>query len=161
PLTYYEPTANWVCMAFLLALLAALLQRVKTSRWVLAGAPFVAGCLLLSYRRTYWIATAVGLLIALVVSSGRVGRRLIAPAAVLVLVVGAVVYSSGAATQLQGPIAKRAQSLDPSKLKANEQDRYRLAERANVVADIKRHPLTGLGVGVPWTATKPLPWEFP
>jgi O-antigen ligase len=161
PLTYYEPTTNWVTMVFLLAVLAAVLQRVKLSRWVIAGTPFVVACLLLSYRRTYWIATSLGLLIVLVLSSSRVGRRLIVPAAILVVAAGVLVYTSGAATDVQGPIVKRAQSLDPSKLKANEQDRYRLAERDNVIADLKEHPITGIGVGVPWTATKPLPWEFP
>jgi O-antigen ligase len=161
PLTYYEPTTNWVTMVFLLAVLAALLQRVKLSKWVLAGTPFVVACLLLSYRRTYWIATSLGLLIVLVLSSGRVGRRLLVPAAVVVVAVGVLVYTSGAATDVQGPIVKRAQSLDPNKLKANEQDRYRLAERDNVIEDLKAHPITGIGVGVPWTATKPLPWEFP
>ena len=161
PLTYYEPTTNWLLMAFLLAVTASLLSKVKLSRWVLAGTPFVFACLLLSYRRTYWIATTVGLLFVLVLSSGRVGRRLLVPAAVVVAAVGVLVYTTGAATDFQGPIVKRAQSLDPSKLRANEQDRYRLAERANVIHDLKQHPIDGIGVGVEWSATKPLPFEIP
>jgi hypothetical protein len=159
PLTYYEPTTNWITMAFLLAVAAARLQRVKLSNWIWASTPFVFACLLLSYRRTYWVAATAGLLIVLVLASGVVGRRLLVPAAVLILIAGAVVVSSGATTQFSGPIVKRAQSLDPSKLKANEQDRYRLAERDNVLRELRAHPLTGIGVGVPWSATEPLPFE--
>ena len=51
------------------------------------------------------------------------------------------------------PIVKRAASLNPTSIEANAEDRYRLDERANVLAEIKRHPITGLGMGIPWAAT--------
>jgi O-antigen ligase len=55
--------------------------------------------------------------------------------------------------QSQLPIVKRAASLVPSRLEANLEDRYRLDERANVLGEIRRHPVMGLGVTVPWAAT--------
>jgi O-antigen ligase len=50
-------------------------------------------------------------------------------------------------------VVKRVESLAPSKLTTNVEDRYRLDERANVLAAIRAHPITGLGLGVPWPAT--------
>jgi len=51
------------------------------------------------------------------------------------------------------PLVKRITSLSTSKLEANQEDRYRLDERANVLSEIGHHPITGLGTGVPWQAT--------
>jgi O-antigen ligase len=55
--------------------------------------------------------------------------------------------------QDQVPLVKRVASLNPAKLEASAEDRYRNNERANVLAEIKAHPITGLGVGIPWQAT--------
>jgi O-antigen ligase len=55
--------------------------------------------------------------------------------------------------QSQSPIVKRAESLSPTSLQANVEDRYRLDERANVIAEIERHPITGIGTLVPWQAS--------
>jgi O-antigen ligase len=62
--------------------------------------------------------------------------------------------------QAQSPITRRISSLNPGSLSANAEDRYRLDERANVLGEIRQHPISGLGVTVPWTATvRPLPVE--
>ena len=45
--------------------------------------------------------------------------------------------------QAVAPIIQRATSLQPSQLQANAEDRYRLDERANIIAEVKRNPLTG------------------
>jgi len=66
-----------------------------------------------------------------------------------------------AAIWLLGSIHSRARfrssnaaaSLNPSKLEASAEDRYRLDERANVLAEIRAHPIEGLGVTIPWAAT--------
>lgn len=70
-----------------------------------------------------------------------------------VAVVGAIMLLGSLNFQVQLPIVKRAESLTPSTLETNLQDRYRLDERANVLGEIREHPLTGLGVTIPWAAT--------
>jgi O-antigen ligase len=157
-LTYREPTANWLVMIALLALLAALLARVRPALWMLVGAPLLIASLLLSYRRSFWIAAALAIVLMVMLGLSPLGRRLLAPAivaiAVAVWLVGSVHFQS------QLPIVKRAVSLTPSRVEANVEDRYRLDERANVLGEIKAHPITGLGMTIPWAATaRPLPVE--
>src|SRR6185369_12462464 len=54
----------------------------------------------------------------------------------------------------------RVQSLSPSKLETNAEDRYRLDERVNVIAELKRHPVAGIGLQEDWHASaRPLPVE--
>ena len=88
-----------------------------------------------------------------------VGRRLLVPTALFVAagiwLLGSVNFQSS-----QSPIVKRAASLSPSSLANNVEDRYRLDERANVLAQLEKKPITGLGILVPGEATKrPLPVE--
>jgi hypothetical protein len=61
---------------------------------------------------------------------------------------------------LSGPIVQRGASINPSKVTRDRQDRYRIAERHNVVADLRTHPLAGAGIGVGWQATYPMPFEY-
>jgi O-antigen ligase len=69
------------------------------------------------------------------------------------LVAGAILLLGSVNFQSQLPIVKRATSLSPTDLQSNIEDRYRLDERANVLAEIKRDPISGIGVAVPWKAT--------
>jgi O-antigen ligase len=150
-LTYYEPTANWLIMIAVLAIFAALLARVKPPLWMLLASPLLVACLLLSYRRSFWIGTGLGVLLVLMLGTTPVGRRLLVPAALAVAV--AVWVLGSIHFQSQSAIVKRASSLNPSKLEASAQDRYRLDERANVLTEIAANPITGLGVTIPWKAT--------
>ena len=156
-LTYYEPTPNWLIMVAIFALLAALLARVRPPRWMLFGAPLLVASLLLSYRRSFWIAAALGLTLVVLLGLSPAGRRLIVP--VGLLVAAAIWVLSAVGFQLaNSPIVQRATSLNPTSLTTNLQDAYRLYERANVEAEIRREPITGLGIAVPWVAsTRPLP----
>ena len=62
--------------------------------------------------------------------------------------------------QAQTPLATRFESLSPTKIQQNAEDRYRLDERANVVAEIERHPVSGIGLQQGWAATaRSLPVE--
>ena len=150
-LTYYEPTANWLMMIALLTLLVAVLIRAKPPLWTLLGSPLLFACLLLSYRRSFWIASALGVLLVLLFATSPAGRRLLVPAG---LAVAAAIWLLGSIHfQSNLPLVKRVSSLSASTLEANAEDRYRLDERANVLAAISQHPVTGLGVGVPWQAT--------
>jgi len=157
-LTYYEPTANWVVMVALLGIVAAVLARLRAPLWMLLSSPLLIASLVLSYRRSFWIATVLGLLLVVLLALSPVGRRLLVPTA---LFVAAGIWLLGSINfQSNSPIARRAASLSPSSLTTNVEDRYRLDERANVLADLERKPITGLGILVPWTATKrPLPIE--
>lgn len=157
-LTYREPTANWLVMIALLALLAALLARRRPPLWMLLGSPLLVASLLLSYRRSFWIAAVLALLLVVLLGLSPLGRRLLIPGA---LAVAFAVWLLGSVHfQSQLPVVKRAVSLQPSSLEANVEDRYRLDERANVIAEIERHPIAGLGMTIPWEATvRPLSVE--
>lgn len=150
-LTYYEPTANWIIMIALLTILAALVTKVKLPLWVLLGSPLLIACLLLSYRRSFWIASALGVVLILLLGTSPAGRRLLIPTGLMVA--GAIWLLGSLHFQSNLPIVKRADSLSFSKLEANREDRYRLDERANVLSEIREHPITGLGVGISWQAT--------
>jgi O-antigen ligase len=149
-LTYYEPTANWLIMLAILGVFAALLARVRPPLWVLLGSPLLVASLLLSYRRSFWIGAALALLLVLLLGTSPVGRRLLVPAALGIAVAVWLLGSINFQTQL--PLVKRAASLSPTSIEANAEDRYRLDERANVIAEIRAHPITGLGMTVPWSA---------
>jgi hypothetical protein len=150
-LTYYEPTANWLIMIAVLGVAAAVLARARAPRWVLLTSPLLIACLVLSYRRSFWIGAVLGLLLVLMLGTTPVGRRLLVPTS---LAVAAAIWLLGSLHfQNSVPIVKRAASLNPSSIEASAEDRYRLDERANVLAEIKKHPISGLGVTIPWAAT--------
>jgi O-Antigen ligase len=151
-LTYYEPTANWLIMIALLGVVAALVARVRVPLWMLLGSPLLIGSLLLSYRRSFWIATALCLLLVVLLALSPSGRRLLVPTALLVALAISLLGSTHFQSA-QSPLLKRAASLTPSSLTENVEDRYRLDERANVLGDVLKHPITGLGIQVPWRAT--------
>jgi hypothetical protein len=157
-LTYYEPAANWLISIAILTVFAALVARTKPPRWMLVSAPLLLASLILSYRRSFWVALVLALLLVLLLGTRPTGRRLLLPAALMVVV--AVWLLSSVHFQAQSPIARRFSSLSPTQLQSNVEDRYRIDERANVWGEIRQHPIQGLGMNVPWEATvRPLPVE--
>jgi O-antigen ligase len=150
-LTYYEPTANWLIMVAVLGIFTAFVARMRPPLWMVLSAPLLIASLVLSYRRSFWIATVLGVLLVLVLALSPVGRRLLVP--VVVFVALAIWVLGSVSFQSQSPIVRRAESLSPTSLKTNVEDRYRLDERANVVAEIERHPISGNGTLVPWQAS--------
>jgi O-antigen ligase len=166
--TYLEPSTNWLVMTALLVGLAAVLERSPEGRrhlwtglpwWALALAPLAAAGLLFSYRRSFWIAAVVGAAVVLVVASRRARPFLALAAVALGLALYVALSGAGGTAGQSSPIVERASSLRPSRLSANAEDRYRLDERRNVMAEIRRHPVAGLGLEVPWRARHPLPLE--
>lgn len=154
-ITYYEPTANALMLLVVLGVAAALLLRARLPAWALLTAPLLVLSLALSLRRSFWIGAALGLLLVLALPP--LGRRVLVPSALLV---AATVWAlSSVGFQVAGPLAERARSLEPSRIAVTAEDRYRIDERANVVAELRRHPVTGLGLGVPWVAEHPLPTD--
>jgi O-antigen ligase len=157
-LTYYEPTANWLVLLTLLGVVAAIAGGMAKERWMAVAVPLLTASLLLSYRRSFWIAAVLGLLLVLLLGTSRRGRRVLVPALLMVAVaiwlIGAIEF------QAQTPLTSRVESLAPSKLQTNAEDRYRLDERVNVIAEIRRHPVAGIGLQDDWRASeRPLPIE--
>jgi len=150
-LTYYEPTANWLIMIAALGLFAAVVARMRPPLWMLLCSPLLIASLTLSYRRSFWIAAVLGLALVLLLALSPMGRRLIPPTGLLLA--GAIWLLGSVHFQSQSPLLRRAVSLEPSSLTANVEDRYRLDERANVLGTIREHPITGVGMMVPWQAT--------
>jgi O-antigen ligase len=150
-LTYYEPTANWLILLALLGIFTALVGRIRPPLWMLLGSPLLLASLVLSYRRSFWIAAVLGLALVLLLALSPTGRRLLVPACLLIAL--AVWLLGSIKLESQSPLVARATSLAPTKLEANLEDRYRLDERANVFAEIEKNPITGLGIFVEWRAT--------
>lgn len=155
--SYLSPVPNLVMLFFVLGIVAALVRRVRLPGWVLAGAPLALLALLFSYRRSFWIAGALTLIIVAIIASRQRGRIVLALAGVaMVLALGAVL-TVGTSSSTTQPLVAKAKTLNPGGgLEEDKGDRYRNDERHNVIANIKEHPLTGLGLGVPWKVHYPL-----
>jgi hypothetical protein len=153
-ITYYEPTANWLVLLAILGVGAAVLMRARPPAWAVAGAPLLVLSLALSFRRSFWIGAALGILLVFLLASRPLGRRI---AVVGIALLGLAAWTvSLQPVQTETPIVERARSLEPSKVESNAQDRYRLDELRNVTAEIRNAPITGLGLGGQWAATHPL-----
>lgn len=150
-LTYYEATPNWVIMLALLGICAALATKTRLPRWMLFSSPLLLASLILSYRRSFWIAAVLGIVLVVLLGLSPAGRRVLLPVALLV---GVAIWLVGSVSiQSQSPVVKRIVSLTPSKLEQSPEASYRNYERANVLQAISEHPITGLGMKVPWAAT--------
>jgi O-Antigen ligase len=158
-LTYLQPTMNWLALTFVLFAIAARFERSRLPWWVLAVAPLATAELLLSYRRSFWIAAVIGLAVVLVLGSRRARMFVALGLAAIGVALYVAISGAGNTTTSSSPIVQRAISLSPTRLAANAEDRYRLDERRNVLAEIRRHPVVGLGIGDPWRARYPLSLE--
>jgi hypothetical protein len=156
-LTYYEPTANWLSVLFVMAVLACALRRVPLPWWAWGTLPLAVAELVLSFRRSFWIAAVVGLAFIIVLAVRPQARRIVVPT---VAVIGAILWivlsSVGSTTVSSSPVVERAISLQPSRLAANAEDRYRIDERRNVLENLRESPIVGLGMTVPWTVREPV-----
>lgn len=160
--TYIEPSANWLNLLVLLVLIAAALRHVRLPLWVWALVPLAVAELAFSYRRGFWLGAMVGIVLVVVLASSSHARRVVIPTVLLIATLGWLGLTSlGSGTSGSNPVVKRLESLQPGKLELNVQDRYRLDERRNVLANLKEQPITGLGIAVPWVAPYPLSVQHP
>jgi hypothetical protein len=158
--SYLEPTANWLVMLFLFGVLSCALRRVRLPLWVWGAVPLALADFVLSYRRSFWIGAVIGIAIVVLLGSGRRGRRVVIPSVAVLAVVATVVLSHlGSGEVASSPVLKRVTSLNPASLTANAEDRYRIDERRNVLANLSSEPITGLGIAIPWTASSSLSLE--
>lgn len=167
--TYLQSTANFLTMTFSLCVVAALLRRVPLTWWVRWMWPLTVASLVFSYRRSFWVATIAGVVVVVLAAIGRSGRQVLVPAVATVAIASYVLLSSSSLAQLNEPMAQpagsaptllsRLQSLNPAAIEKNQQDQYRVEERRNVLAEIERAPVAGIGFSVPWRARYPLTIE--
>lgn len=157
-ISYLNPVPNLTMLIFVLGVVAALIRRVKVPGWMLAGAPIAFLALVVSYRRSFWIAGALTLVVVIIIASRRRGRAVLAIGAVVLAigVAGAIAVGSSEGPQSKSPLVQRAQTLSPGGFGSNRGDRYRIDERKNVLQNIREHPLTGIGLGVSWEVHYPL-----
>jgi len=151
PVTFYEPTMNLLMVLFLLTVTAAGIRKVHLSRWIWPSVPVVTLSLLLSFRRSFWVAAILGLVLVTMIAAGRRSRPYVVLGLFAVALALWAAVTMGGSTDSTNPIIDRAESLSPTRIRANSGDRYRLEEQRNVVAEIKAQPLNGLGLGIPWT----------
>jgi O-antigen ligase len=156
--SFLNPLPNLLMLTFSLGVVAALVRRVRIPAWMIVGLPITLLALLFSYRRSFWIAAILTLVLVVVIASRRRGRAVFAIVAVT-LALGLLAINTIAQpseTSAPSPIAERAQTLTPGGFGSNRGDRYREDERANVIENIKQHPITGVGLGVGWEVHQPL-----
>jgi len=160
-LTYYAPTANFVLLVFVIAVLIAALMPLRLPTWLWVMWPIALAILILSLRRNFWIALVVCAILTILVLTGRHGRGLVVPAAASLLVAFWLGLGVIGGSQSDSPVVERVQSLSPERIDSSAYGRYRLDEQRNVRAEIARQPVLGLGIGVPWQVRHPLPVAFP
>ena len=162
-LTFYEPTATWMIVLFLLGVLACRIIGKRMPWWILPASLVTFAALVFSFRRSFWLAAALGVVVVVVVATGQHGWRRVLPAVaafVIAIVVALAFLGSGSTSGLSAPVLERARSINPSSLQAVKGDRYRLTEQRNVIAEVRNHPVTGIGLGVSWEARYPLSASF-
>jgi hypothetical protein len=158
-ISFFTPGSNMVLL--LGATLAlALMLREGASRLPIAVIALAAPTLYLTQRRAFWIAA--GLAVVLVTFTALKTRRqvaVVATCAATALALLLVTQFSASDTlgfsRASNPSSQFAQ-IHPAR-----GDTYRVDERRNVWANIKRHPVDGIGFGVPWQQSRPLPGNFP
>ena len=160
-LTYYSPAPNFALLTFVLAAAGATLARIRIPLMVWLCGPLAAVVLILSFRRNFYLALVVGVALLVLVVTGQKGRALLIPAAATLAIAFWLGIAALGGAQSSSPIIGRVQSLSPTRIEANAYDRYRLDEFRNIREEIIRHPVTGLGLGVPWSARYPLAVAFP
>lgn len=155
-LTFYGPMTNFLFVLVILGLLSVRLAGRRLPVAAYAAGGLAALALLLSFRRSFWIAAVLGAVLCALVGSGRRRRPLVIPAVAALALAVAWMINGGGATQSTNVVVERVQAVRPSRALASIEDRYRLEEQRNVVAEVRAAPITGLGLGVPWQARYPL-----
>jgi hypothetical protein len=115
------------------------------------------GGLLLTYERTFWVTTALGLLLVIAMTSGRARLR-----ALFWVPLALVVFFSVMSTVAPDTLgAARERLLSLGRYQSDNSLRYRLTESRHVLEQIKERPLVGSGLaaeiywGRPWEQVPP------
>lgn len=160
--SYLDPTANLVMMVFLFGVAAAAIRKVQMPAWMVIATPIVLLALFLSYRRSFWLATLIGVAVALIIGSRYRLRTVLAlVGAAVVLGVVAITFVHRSEGQVSNPLVERVETLNPIGEDTKKGDQYRNDERHNVIATLEEHPLTGVGLGQQWKVHSPLAETHP
>ena len=143
-ITYYQPLTNWLSMVYILAVTASALGRVRIPNWVWAGLPVVVLSLLLSFRRSFWMAVLAGVLVLLL---GRLLTRAprqravrlsgLAAMTAAVALLGALAFAGVLPTDIPDRVRERASSFATSSIQSSQADSYRVGEQENIAADLR------------------------
>jgi O-antigen ligase len=156
--SYLSPLPNVMASLLVFGVAAAAIRRVRMPLWIWGGAGLATISLLLSYRRSFWIALVLGLIAVAIIASkyrGRTAFVIAAASAALAFAAVATVGGSGPESE-NAALTSRVQTLNPAGEDTNRGDRYRNDERRNVIATIEEDPLTGVGLGVSWKVHYPI-----
>jgi O-antigen ligase len=156
--TFTEAGALWWVLMVVLttACLVAIDQRPRLVRILIGLLALLV--LALSLRRGFILAALLTLPAAgLIAASAEARRFVLLLAAALVATAVLVAAFLPANRALQPPGAEAVLTFQESRSRG---DRYRRAELANVWANIRRSPVYGLGLGVPWRTYEPMPAQY-
>ena len=152
-------------VAILLGLAALVSGRLQTTRATAVTLVIVllnAVSLLLTFERTFWVATVLGGAL-IVVKAGRAQRARAGLWGVAVL----MVFFAVLATLLPGELtAARERLLSLSQYGNDRSIHYRLAESRHVTGEIRESPVFGSGFGAsifwgrPWEQVPPSKWTY-
>ena len=152
-------------VAILLGLAALVSGRLRTPRatvFVLTVVVLNAVSLLLTFERSFWVATVVGAIV-IVLKAGRAERARAGLWGGAVL----IVFFAVLATFLPGELtAARERLLSLSQYGSDRSVHYRVAESRHVTAEIRAAPVTGSGFGAsifwgrPWERVPPRSYTY-
>jgi hypothetical protein len=147
-----------VAIVLATAALTSSAPRSTASKYALGGILALNGVsLLLTYERTFWLATAFGCLVV-IIRSGR-AQRLRALAWTVAIVVATVAVMAVAAPGTLTSARERITSV--GQYGSDDSVRYRLVESQHVIAAVSRDPIAGSGLGAsiywgqPWEQVPP------
>jgi hypothetical protein len=158
-ITFLAETPNWFTVLLILGALALVIGRGRLPWWATTASVLALACLVLSFRRSFWIGAVVGIVFVIVAVRG--GRRARLVPVVVAAAAVIITLSTGLIGGAQGALTQRFSQLSPTAVQSSQDDRYRLDETRNVWAEIQDHPVTGLGLGVPWRVRDPLSQTLP
>jgi putative inorganic carbon (HCO3(-)) transporter len=158
-ITFLSETPNWFTVLLILGALALVIGRGRLPWWATIASVLALVSLVLSFRRSFWIGAVVGIVFVIVAVRG--GRRARLVPVVVAAAAVVLTLSTGLIGGAQGALTQRLSQLSPTAIQSSQDDRYRLDETRNVWIEIQDHPVSGLGLGVPWRVRDPLSQTFP
>ncbi len=158
-ITYLSEIPNWFTILLILGALAYVVGHGRMPGWAVLCTGLALISLVLSFRRSFWLGTVVGIVVVIVAVRGGRRARLIPIALASLAVI--LSLTTGLVGGAQGALALRFSQLSPTQVASSQDDRYRIDETNNVLKEIEHHPVTGIGLGSPWRIRQPLSQSLP
>jgi O-antigen ligase len=156
--TFTEAGALWWLLIVVLTITCLVVIEQRRSLVPILIGVLALAALALSLRRGFVLAALLTVPAgALIAASAETRRFVLLLAATLVATAVLVAAIMPLDRGLQAPGTGAVLSLQASR---NLGDRYRRAELVNVWANVRRNPVYGLGLGVPWRTYEPMPAQY-